>query len=108
MLAMSTDTIAHCGEVSQLIWWPPSASIAELTTPDSLFSIQAHTDADTSNGSSHGTRNSARSVAARRKLRKKKTASASPIVNWNAIDTRVNTAVLISAGVNVVSWKTAT
>ena len=37
--------------------------------PESLFSIHDQVEADTSSGSSHGTRNSARSVPDRRKLR---------------------------------------
>src|SRR5687768_2455038 len=107
MLAMSTETIAHCGEVSQLICGMPTACSSALTTPDSLLSIHAHTDADTSSGSSHGTRNSARSVADSGNLRKKKTASARPIVNWNAIETNVKIAVFASAGTKVLLWMTA-
>ena len=55
--------MAHCGEVSQLIWVRPTASRPALTMPDSLLSIHAQIDAETSRGSSQGTRNSARSVA---------------------------------------------
>src|SRR5476651_2607849 len=106
MLAITTDTSAHCGEVNQLIWCTPTPSSTALTTPDSLFSIHAQTDAETSSGSSHGTRNNARSVAASRKLRKKKTARANPIENWKRIETPVNTPVLIRAGVNVEVWMT--
>jgi hypothetical protein len=108
MFAMSTETIAHCGEVSQLTCGMPTIDSRALTTPDSLLSIQAHTDADTSSGSSHGTRKSARKVADSGNLRKKKTASASPIVNWNAMETNVKIAVLASAGANVLLWMTET
>ena len=71
------------------------------------MSIQDQVDADTISGSSHGTRNSARSVADSRKCRTKNTASAIPIVNWKASDTSVNTRVCTRAGTNVGSCRTA-
>src|SRR6188508_3160712 len=89
ILAMSTETIAHSGEVSQLTWGTPKSSRPALMIPDSLLSIQAQIDAETRSGSSHGTRNSARSVPESGKLLKKKTARARPIENWNAMETKV-------------------
>ena len=62
--------------------------------PESLLSIHDQVDADTISGSSHGTRNSARSVPDSGKLRWKNTASASPIANWKTSETTVKTTVL--------------
>src|SRR5512142_255119 len=98
MLAMMTDTSDQRGEVSQLTGATPRPCSAEFTTPESLLSIQDQVDADTIRGSSHGTRNSARSVADSRKWRWKKTASAMPRVNWTAMDPTVNVIVWINAG----------
>ena len=70
------------------------------------MSIHDQVDADTISGSSHGTRNSARSVAESRKCWWKNTASASPMANWNASDAAVNTTVCSSAGTNVGSART--
>src|SRR4051794_2248036 len=103
MLAMITDTSDQVGDVSQWIDWPPTALIIVLMTPDSLLSIQAQVDADTISGNSHGTRNSARNVAERRKCCAKNTASASPMPNWKTIETNVNTNVCSSAGRKVGS-----
>ena len=64
-------------------------------------------EAETIIGSSHGTRNSARSVEESRKLLLKNAASASPITYWKAIDTNVKIAVWITAGPNVGSAKTS-
>ena len=47
----------------------PKSCSTELTMPLSLLNIQAHVDADTISGSSHGTRKSARRVAESLKLR---------------------------------------
>ena len=54
--------------MSQLTGSMPTQPSAELTTPESLLSIHDQVDADTISGSSHGTRNSARSVADSGKL----------------------------------------
>src|SRR2546421_2375893 len=105
MFAMITDVSAHCGEVSQFTGSIPIACRTALTTPESLLSIHDQVEADTINGSSHGTRNSARSVADSRKRRLKNTASASPIVYWNTKLTAVNRTVCVRAGVNVGSSK---
>src|SRR5207248_2747218 len=101
MFAISTATRDQVGEVSQSTCPMPKARRKELTIPESLFSIHDQVDADTSSGSSHGTRNSARSRLDRRKLRWKNTASARPIANCKAIETNTKTAVLRSAGANV-------
>src|SRR4051812_27694607 len=93
MFAIVTDASAHVGEVNQFTWSKPTARSAALTTPDSLLSSHAHVDADTISGSSHGTRNSARSVADSGNPRSKNTASARPSPYWNSRDTTVNTAV---------------
>src|ERR1041384_7072341 len=105
--AMITEAKAQCGEVSQFTGSIPTACRTALTTPESLFSIHDQVDADTISGSSHGTRNSARSVIDSRKCWRKNTASAIPIEHWNAIDARVNPAVWSSAGANVGSRSTA-
>ena len=105
MLAMITEINDHVGEVNQSTDEPPTDFNAELTTPDSLLSIQAQVEADTIKGSSHGTRNSARRVAERRKFCAKNTASARPIVNWKAMETKVNISVWIRAGLKVGSRK---
>ncbi len=68
----------------------PTAPSAELTMPESLLSIHDQVEAETISGSSHGTRNSARSVADSRKLLTKNTASAMPMVNWKISETPVN------------------
>src|SRR5699024_1470930 len=96
-LAMITDTRAHSGEVSQLIWPPPKAVSTEFTIPLSLLSIHDHVDADTIIGSSHGIRNAARKPMESGKLVRKKTARASPSANWTLIETRVNTNVFTTA-----------
>src|SRR3954447_10953193 len=99
--AMITLVRAQEGEVSQLTcgrWRAPSS---ELITPESLFIIQLQVEELTINGSSHGTRKSARSVAESRKFCAKNTARAIPIVNWNSSETPVNTRVWVSAGQNV-------
>src|SRR6187402_664864 len=101
MLAMITATSDQLGEVSQLMWPICAASRKELITPESLFIIHDHVDADTSSGSSHGTRKSARRRPLSGKCRKKNTASASPMENWNTIDTTTNNAVFSRAGANV-------
>ena len=68
-----------------------------MTRPDSLLSSQAQVDADTISGSSHGTRNNARSVADSGKSRATNTASARPMVYWNTSDAAVNTTVFSNA-----------
>ncbi len=68
------------------------------------MSIHDQVDADTSSGSSHGTRNSARRMPDSRKVLKKNTASPRPIANWKAMETKVKIAVLMSAGANVGLW----
>src|SRR5215218_6901585 len=103
MFAMMTEVSDHDGEVSQLTGAIPRVPRAELTTPESLLNIQDQVDADTISGSSHGTRNSARSVAESRNARLKNTASAIPMANWNTSDTTVNTIVWVSAGPNAAS-----
>ena len=70
---------------------------AALTTPESLLSIHDQVDADTISGSSHGTRNSARSVADSRKFRLKNTARASPMANWKTSETSGEDAACASA-----------
>src|SRR4051812_25608006 len=99
--AMITEVRAHCGEVSQFTGSIPTACRTALTTPESLLNIHDQVDADTISGSSHGTRNSARNVAERRKLRKKNTARARPAAYWKISDTTVNTSVCSSAVLNV-------
>src|SRR6478752_4847746 len=101
MFAISTETIAHCGDVSQLICSMPNTARPALTIPDSLLSIHAQVDAETSSGSSQGTRKRARRVPESGNFLKKKSARARPIEYWNTIDTSVKTAVLMSAGTNV-------
>ena len=86
----------------------PKAPRKAFTTPESLLSIHAEIDGDTSSGNSHGTRKSARSVAASGKRREKKTARASPIANWNRIEPIVKTAVFQSAGPKVGLRNTST
>src|SRR5215472_7873363 len=93
MLAMMTEASDHRGEVSQLTGATPSPCSTEFTTPESLLSIHDQVDAETISGSSHGTRNNARSVAESRKLRWKKTASAMPRLNCTAMEATVNTRV---------------
>src|SRR5215213_10103527 len=97
MFATVTDTSDQSGEVSQFTWSTPTTARAAFTTPASLLSSHAHVDADTISGSSHGTRNNARSVADSRKFREKNTAMASPMPYWNTSDTTVNSTVLSSA-----------
>src|SRR3954447_9085539 len=104
MFAIVTETSDHGSEVSQWMLLPPTARSSELTTPDSLFSIQAHTDADTMSGNSHGTRSSARSVPERRKFWLKNSASARPMPYWNSNDTPVKKTVCQTAAVNTGSW----
>src|SRR5256885_15279094 len=106
MFAMITEVSDQDGEVSQLTGPMPTAWRAALTTPASLLSIHAQVDADTISGSSHGTRNSARSVADSRKLLAKNTASAIPMVYWNAKDAAVNRTVWRTAVLNVGSANT--
>src|SRR5262249_31079548 len=101
MFAIKTAARDQVGEVSQLICPMPSAPRKALTIPESLFSIHDQVDADTSRGNSHGTRNNARNRLDRRKFRWKNTASASPIANWKAIETKTKIAVLSSARPNV-------
>src|SRR5690606_28395330 len=98
MFAMITAVSAVSGEVSQLIWVPPNASMTELMIPWSLLSIHAQVEDETIRGRSHGTRNRARSTPESRKFAWKNTARASPIAYWKAIETRVNRAVLTRAG----------
>src|SRR4051795_13350624 len=101
-----TEIRDHVGEVSQCTGVTPTACSTVLTTPASLLSIHAQVDDDTISGNSHGTRNSARSVAESRKFRWKNTASAIPMENWKASETRMKTAVCVNAGRNVGSAKT--
>src|SRR6185312_4182415 len=101
IFAINTATRDQCGEVSQLIWPMPTASRKELTTPESLLSIQDQADPDTSSGSSHGTRNNARSVLFKGKFLMKNAASARPIENWKRMDTPTKSAVFRRAGPNV-------
>ncbi|MFB9447074.1 hypothetical protein [Dactylosporangium vinaceum] len=70
------------------------------------MSIHDQVEADTISGSSQGTRNSARSVAASGKCRLKNTARARPIANCAASDAAVKTSVCASAGQNVGSAST--
>src|SRR5690242_18668247 len=106
MFAMITLVSAQSGEVSQLTGSTPARPRVQLTMPESLLSIQDQVEALTIRGSSHGTRNSARSVAESRKLWAKNTASASPMANWKAMETNVNTIVWSNAGPNVGSANT--
>ena len=101
MFAISTETSDQVGEVSQSTGAMPTACRNALTIPESLLSIHDQVEADTSSGSSHGTRNSARRTPDSRNFRGKNTASARPIANWKAIETNTKIAVLISAGANV-------
>src|SRR4051812_11762092 len=98
MFAMITLVRAQAGDVSQLTGCPPRRPRAALTMPESLFNIQDQVEAETINGNSHGTRNSARNVAESAKCCAKKTASAIPMVNWKISETRVNVTVWVSAG----------
>src|SRR5512139_3303606 len=86
MLAMVTDHSAQSGEVSQWTGPTPTAPRTALTTPEALLSIHDQVEDDTISGSSHGTRNSARSVADNRKFLRKNIARASPMVNWKPSD----------------------
>src|SRR5919206_3815774 len=106
MFAMMTETSDQRGEVSQLTGATPRPCRIELTTPESLLSIQDQVDADTIRGSNHGTRNSARSVVDSRKCRWKNTARAMPALNCTAMEATVNTRVCVSAGPNVGSATT--
>src|SRR6185312_4321600 len=101
IFAINTATNAQCGEVSQLICPMPTASRKELTTPESLLSIQDQTEPETSSGSNHGTRNSARNVLPSGKFLIKNTASARPIENWKRMDTPTKSAVFSRAGAKV-------
>src|SRR5690349_14676517 len=103
MLAMMTEVSDQRGEVSQLTGAIPTAWRRALTTPESLLSIHDHVEADTISGSSHGTRNNARSRVDRRKCWWKNTANAMPMLNWAAIEARVNSRVWVSAGPKVAS-----
>src|SRR5699024_12088954 len=94
MFAITTASIAVLGEVSQLTGSMPMKLRKKLTTPASLFIIQAQTEPETIRGSSHGMRNSARRVALSRKVPRKKTARARPMVYWKISDPITNTAVL--------------
>src|SRR5689334_10922829 len=106
-LAMITDASDQSGDVSQLTGPTPTTPSALLMMPESLLNIHDQVEAETISGSSHGTRNSARSPRDNGKERLKKTASARPIVNWNTRDTSVNTIVCVSAGRKVGSSTTA-
>src|SRR4051794_3849825 len=105
-LAMMTDHSDQFGEVSQFTGPTPNHDSAALTTPESLLSIHDQVEADTISGSSHGTRNNPRSVAESRKFFRKNNASASPMTNWKASETSVNTTVCHSAGPKVASANT--
>src|SRR5918994_1610937 len=107
MLAMVTESSAVSGDVSQLICSAPNAPSTELTMPLSLLSIHAHVDAETMSGSSHGTRNIARSTPDSRNPDRKNTASARPIAYWNTIETTVKTAVFQRAIGNVAELNTS-
>ena len=76
---------------------PPKATMTELTMPLSLLSIHAQVEAETISGSSHGTRNRARSTVDRRKFCRKNTASARPTTNCTTMDPNVNSRVFLSA-----------
>src|SRR6266568_3859187 len=103
MFAIVTDASDHFGDVSQSIGAIPRPCRAWLTIPESLLSIHDQVDADTISGRSHGTRNSARSVAESRKCLLKNTASPMPIQNWKNSETAVKISVCSSAGRNVGS-----
>src|ERR1039457_6566327 len=92
MFAISTATRDQRGEVSQSTCPMPKARRKEFTIPESLSSIHDQVEAETSSGRSHGTRNRARRMPERRNLRKKNTASARPMANWNAIETKTTIA----------------
>src|SRR3954447_6132251 len=106
MLAIVTETNDQGVEVSQWTLLPPNARSSELTTPDSLLSIQAQTDAETIRGSSHGTSSSARSVPESRKCCVKKSARARPMPYWNSNDMPVKNSVCQTASENTGSWTT--
>src|SRR6266700_1587672 len=101
MFAISTEASDQDGEVSQSTGPTLKAFRRAFTIPESLFSIHDQVEADTSSGSSHGIRKSARREPASGNFLKKNTASARPMANWNAIDTKTKTAVLMSAGAKV-------
>src|SRR5689334_11397998 len=101
MLVMITDVSAMSGEVSQLTDPKPSEFSRKLKIPLSLFIIQAHVDAETIRGNSHGTRNIARNVFESGKFLWKNTASARPIVYWKTSDTITKSAVFPAASKNV-------
>ena len=69
-------------------------------TPESASNIHCHVVAETMIGSSHGTRNSARSTGDSGKFRWKNTASARPIVYWKNSETTTKNAVWPSVGRN--------
>jgi hypothetical protein len=94
------------GEVSQLTGSTPTTPSAALTSPESLLSSHDQVDAETINGSSHGTRISARSVRDSGKCWWKKRASAMPMVNWKASEATVKTTVCVSVGQNAGSART--
>ncbi len=79
-----------------------------FTTPWSASSIHRQTAPLTTSGSSHGSSNSDRSSALPRNLPLKKTASASPMPNWNTIDPTVNSTVFTAALPNTGSPNTST
>src|SRR3569833_2645848 len=108
MLAAMTDTKNQDGEVSQWTGPIPSSSSPAFTRPDSLLRSQAHVDADTMSGSSQGTRNRARRVAAHRNPRAKNTAIATPITYLNASDASVKTSVFTIAVLNSGTKNTKT
>lgn len=106
MFAMITEVSDQPGEVSQLTGSTPTTPSAELTRPESLLSSHDQVDAETINGSSHGTRNSARSVRDSGKCWWKKSARAMPMLNWKASDAPVKTTVCVSVGTKAGSVST--
>ncbi len=85
MFAMRTDTIAHWGEVSQLIWF--DARRSEASVDDAGLAVE-HPRPD---GGGHEERQQPRhqEEGAEGRARagtswKKKTASARPMVNWKS------------------------
>ena len=71
-----------------------------MRIPESASIIHCQLVAETMIGSSHGTRNRPRSTMESGKLRRKNTASASPIVYWKNNDTTTKKAVCSTIGQN--------
>ena len=99
MFAMVTET-SEWSALSHQTGSIPSSPMNRLITPESASNIHCQVVAETMIGSSHGTRNNARSNVESGKFRWKKTASARPIVYWKNSETRTKKAVCPRVGRN--------